>query len=220
MAVPYFVARPAADGDRPTEGAIDGAAANGAGVIVVLEGNGLSLQLLRVCERLAAQGYVALAPDLYARFGPPDPEATMAEGWFGKLRDEDALADLTEAAAELRERFGVSRVGITGFCNGGRLSYRAATSGVPVDAAVGFYGGRIAQQLGTPACPTLLFFGDRDEYVPMTDVAAVEAAHPGEVVIYQGAQHGFFRDGSPSYDEDAAHDAWSRLLDFFGRHLA
>ncbi len=215
MPVPYFVARPSDDaGSLPNS-----AAPNGAGVIVVLEGNGMSLQLLRVCERLAAQGYVALAPDLFARFGPPDPEATMANGWFAELQDEDALADLTEAAGELRERFGVGRVGITGFCNGGRLSYRAATQRVPVDAAVGFYGGRIAQQLGTPACPTLLFFGDRDEYVPMTDVAVVQAAHPGQVVVYPGAEHGFFRDGSPSYHEEAAHDSWSRLLDFFGQHL-
>jgi carboxymethylenebutenolidase len=211
MPVPYFVARPSDDGDR---------APNGAGVIVVLEGNGMSLQLLRVCERLAAEGYVALAPDLFARFGPPDPDAVMAGGWFQRLQDEDALADLTEAAAELRQRFGVGKVGITGFCNGGRLSYRAATSGVPVDAAVGFYGGRIAQQLGEPRCPTLLFFGDRDEYIPMADVEAVEAAHPGQVVTYQGAEHGFFRDGSANYHEDAARDSWSRLLDFFGRHLS
>jgi carboxymethylenebutenolidase len=210
MAVPYFVARPSDDADH---------ARNGAGVIVVLEGNGMSLQLLRVCERLAEQGYVALAPDLFHRFGPPDPDATMAGGWFSKLQDEDALADLTEAAGELRDRFGVGKVGITGFCNGGRLSYRAATSGVPVDAAVGFYGGRIAQQLGTPRCPTLLFFGDRDEYIPMEDVTAVEQAHPGQVVVYQGAEHGFFRDGSPNYHEEAAHDSWSRLLAFFGQHL-
>jgi carboxymethylenebutenolidase len=208
--VPYFVARPDPTGDH---------APNGAGVIVILEGNGMSLQLLRVCERLAGQGFVALAPDLFHRFGGPDPDATMAGQWFLKLSDEDALAELTEAATELRERFGVGRVGVTGFCNGGRLTYRAATSGVPVDAAVGFYGGRIAQQLGTPRCPTLLFFGDRDEYVPMDDVAAVEAAHPGQVVVYQGAEHGFFRDGSPSYHAEAAADSWSRLLSFFGEHL-
>ena len=210
MPVPYFVARPSADGQH---------APNGAGVIVVLEGNGMSLQLLRVCERLAEEGYVALAPDLFHAFGGPDPDATMAGQWFLKLSDDDALAELTEAAGELRERFGVTKVGITGFCNGGRLAYRAATSGVPVDAAAPFYGGRIAQQLGTPACPTLLFFGDRDEYIPMEDVAAVQAAHPGQVVVYQGAEHGFFRDGSPSYHEEAARDSWSRVLGFFAEHL-
>jgi carboxymethylenebutenolidase len=206
MAVPYFVARPG--GPDPT-----------AGVVVLLEGNGLSLQLLRVCERLADAGYVALAPDLFHRFGPPDPDATMAGRWYLELRDEDALAEITEAVGELRQRFGVRRVGVTGFCNGGRLSYRAATSGVPVDAAVPFYGGRIAEQLGPLSCPTLMFFGDRDEYVPMRDVEQVEAAHPGQVVVYPGAEHGFMRDGSESYHPEAAADAWSRLLAFFGEHL-
>ena len=83
-----------------------------------------------------------------------------------------------------------------------------------------FYGGGIARDLGELHCPTLMFFCDRDEYVPMSDVDAVRAAHgDAEVVVYPGAEHGFMRDGSENYHEAAATDAWSRMLAFFGEHL-
>ena len=87
-----------------------------------------------------------------------------------------------------------------------------------VAAAAPFYGGHIAAELGPVSCPLLLFFGGRDEYVPTEAIEQVRATHP-DVVLYPEAQHGFMRDGSPSYDPDAAADAWGRLLTFFGTHL-
>jgi carboxymethylenebutenolidase len=203
LAVPFFLARPVADPPWP-------------GVIVVHEGNGMSPQLLRVCERLATEGYAAIAPDLFFRSG--GSEAADFATLIGALHRDEVLGDLAEARAQLAA-LGATRVGITGFCLGGSISYRAALSNLDLEAAVPFYGAHIAHELGEPHCPVLLFFGGRDEYVPAEDIEAVRAHHPDAVVVYPDAGHGFARDGSPSYDEDAARDAWGRLLTFFSQHL-
>lgn len=203
IAVPFFCALPATPPPWP-------------GIVVVMEGDGMKPQLLRVCERLAAEGYAVAAPDLYWRFGGSNPEA--GGNPYGQLAHADGRADIVEVVSRLRG-LGAATVGITGFCMGGGYAYLAAVSGVDVDAAVSFYGGGIAQHLNDPYCPLLCFFGGQDEWIPRADIAAVEARHPGQVVVYEEAGHGFMRDGSDSYDEAAAADAWARLLEFFGSHL-
>jgi carboxymethylenebutenolidase len=182
-----------------------------------MEGMGISPQLLRVCERLAGEGFMAAAPDLFHRFGGSDP-ATAREA-FTSLRNEDALADVADTIAELRAR-GASKVGITGFCMGGRISYLAATGGLDIQCAAPFYGGGIAQALGKPACPLLAFFGGKDEYIPTDDIERVRAHHGDDVVVYPESGHGFMRDGSESYNEADAADAWARLLTFLRTHLS
>jgi carboxymethylenebutenolidase len=180
-----------------------------------MEGNGISPQLLRVCERLAHEGYATVAPDLYWRFGGGDPAKTVEH--LGALQHADGLSDIVQSVSRLRE-LGATKVGITGFCMGGGYSYLAAVSG-EVDAAVPFYGGGIAQHLGTAQCPLLAFFGGRDEWIPRADVATVEQHHPGAIIVYEDAEHGFMRDGSENYHETAAVDAWTRTLAFFAQHL-
>lgn len=202
IALPYFLARPAADGPWP-------------GVVVVHEGNGISPQLLRFCQRLARQGYATLAPDLFFRAG--GTEAADFATLIGSLDRDRSLGDLAQAAAWLRAE-GAGPLGITGFCMGGLFTYRAATSLDDFAAAVGFYGGGIAKEFGQPRCPTLLVFGGTDEYIPTPDIEAVAAHHP-DTVVYPGAGHGFMRDGSESFDEEAAADGWRRLLEFFAEHL-
>jgi len=204
IAVPFFTAIPATPAPWP-------------GIVVVMEGNGISPQLLRVCQRLAHEGYAVIAPDLYWRSGGSDPNKTMEQ--MSALKREDGLADIVDAVSRLRA-LGASKVGITGFCMGGGYTYLAAISGeVEVDAAVPFYGGGIAQSLGTPKCPMLAFFGGQDEWIPRDQIAQIEAHHPGDVVVYEDAEHGFMRDGSPNYHETAAPDAWQRTLAFFAQHL-
>ena len=202
IALPYFLALPAAPPPWP-------------GVVVIHEGNGISSQLLRVCERLAAEGYAAIAPDLFFRAG--GTEAGDFATLIGSLTDAQVRADLDGAAATLRG-LGASAIGVTGFCMGGLFTYRSALESDAFAAAVGFYGARIASMLGTPKCPTLLFFGGQDPWIPEADIAAVVAHHP-DTVVYPDATHGFMRDGSESYDEAAATDAWSRLLAHFAEHL-
>jgi len=199
--LPYFLARPA----PPVT----------AGVVVIHEGNGMSPQLLRVCERLAQEGYATIAPDLFFRAG--GSEAADFATLIGSLDRKRTLADLTEAAGVLRD-LGARKVGVTGFCMGGMLTYRAATTTSAFDAAVGFYGAGISRELGAPLCATLLFFGDADPYIPQADIDTVLAHHP-DTVVYHGAGHGFFRDGSENYDQAAAEDAWKRLLAHFDAHL-
>ncbi|HSO95942.1 MAG TPA: dienelactone hydrolase family protein [Acidimicrobiia bacterium] len=201
--LPFFFASPAGDPPWP-------------GVLVVHEGNGMSPQLLRVCERLAAAGYAALAPDLFARSG--GSEAADFTTLIGALQPDEVLADLTEARDRLHD-LGGAKIGITGFCLGGSISYRAALADLDLAGAAPFYGAHVARELGEPTCPVLAFFGGRDEYIPEADLAAVQAHHPDDVVVYPDAQHGFMRDGSPSYHPAAAADAWARLLTFFARHL-
>ncbi len=201
ISLPYFCARPA--GERPVPG-----------VVVVHEGNGISAQLLRVCERLAHEGYAAVAPDLFFRGG--GTEASDVVTLMGSLTREQTAADIADAMGLLR-RLGSGRVGVVGFCMGALQAYRTALA-PGCDAAVGFYGARIAAELGRPACPTLLMFAGEDQYIPVADIEAVVAHHPG-TVVYPEAGHGFMRDGSSSYDEAAATDGWKRLLDFLSAHL-
>jgi len=202
LPTPYFLARPAG---TPR-----------AGVVVIMEGLGMTWQLLRVCERLAAEGYLALAPDLFHRAAAGHGDWQEA---VKSVRPDEALADIREGVAKLREA-GVKKVGITGFCMGGRFSYLAAVSGVDVQAAAPFYGGGIDKLLGRPSCPLLAFFGGRDEWVPTAAIEAVRAHHPDQTIVYPEAGHGFMRDGSDSWHEPSARDAWQRLLAFFAQHLA
>jgi carboxymethylenebutenolidase len=202
VAVPYFLARPAGEPPWP-------------GVVVCLEGYGMDQWLLRVCEQLAGEGYAAIAPDMFHRFGGSDrslgPENLM------KLKSEDALADIAECVSELK-RIGAAKVGVTGFCMGGRITYEAATKGAPVDAAAAFYGAGIGRMLGEPSGPMHLFFGGTDEYIPPDEIAAVEAHHPGMVTTYPDAGHAFMHEGNDA-DTAAAKDAWPKLLAFFAENL-
>jgi carboxymethylenebutenolidase len=204
ISVPFFFARPSADPPWP-------------GVVVLMEGNGMSTQLLRVCERLAAAGYAAIAPDLFHRTGGSDPAKLPDQAMA--LRVEEAVDDVRVCIDELAQR-GASSIGVTGFCMGGRLTYEMALTDLDVQAAAPFYGSGIGGLLGEPRCPLLCFFGGTDEWVPRDEVSAVEAHHPGHVVVYESVGHGFMRDGSDSYDEAAATDAWTKLLAFFGEHLS
>ena len=190
----------------------------GPGILVVHEGGGISAQLLRFCERLAREDYLVCAPDFFFRSG--GPEAAGFAELIGAVTAEQLHGDLATGTARLRDA-GATSVGVTGFCMGGFFTYRAAkwAADLGVSAAAPFYGGGIARELGEPACPTLLFFGGRDEYIPTADIDAVREHHGDAVVVYPDAEHGFMRDGSANHHEEAAGDAWQRLLAFFGEHL-
>ena len=201
IALPYFLALPAASPPWP-------------GVVVLHEGNGISPQLLRVCQRLAGEGYATIAPDLFFRAG--GTEAGDFATLIGSLDRDRTHADIVAASDHLR-REGATSVGVTGFCMGGLLTYRAALAGDGFDAAVGFYGAGNAAELGDPACPTLLMFGAGSLHHPGRD--RVGARPPSGFIVYPEAGHGFMRDGSNSYHQAASVDAWSRMLRFFTEQL-
>jgi carboxymethylenebutenolidase len=202
IALPYFLSLPESDGPWP-------------GVVVIHEGGGISPQLLRLCQRLAAEGYAAIAPDLFFRSGGTDASdfATL----MGALQPEEALADI-ESSADILRNLGSERIGVTGFCMGGRLTWSTARHTEGFAAAAAFYGSGIADDLGEPLCPTILFFGGQDPYIPPAEIERIAADFP-DTIVYPEAGHGFMRDRSDSYHEASANDAWARTLDFFSTHL-
>jgi carboxymethylenebutenolidase len=202
IALPYFLSLPGSGGPWP-------------GIVVIHEGGGISPQLLRLCQRLASEGYATIAPDLFFRSG--GTEASDYATLIKALQPEQVLGDIRESADTLRS-LGSERIGVTGFCMGGRFTWSTALHAEGFAAAVAFYGSGIADELGEPLCPTLLFFGGQDPYIPPAEIERVAAHHP-DTVVYPEAGHGFMRDGSDSYDEKAANDAWARTLAFFGTHL-
>ena len=202
IALPNFLSLPAPGGPWP-------------GIVVIHEGGGISPQLLRLCQRLAAEGYATIAPDLFFRSG--GTEASDYATLMGALQPEEVLGDIRASADTLRS-LGAERMGVTGFCMGGRFTWSTALHAEGFAAAVAFYGSGIADELGEPLCPTLLFFGGQDPYIPPAEIERIEAAY-SDTIVYPEAGHGFMRDGSDSYDEKSASDAWARTLAFFGSHL-
>ena len=215
-----FLARPTAVGRYPA-------------VLVLMEAFGLNGHIKDVATRIAAEGYVTIAPDVYYR------EANSVVGYdqlpeairlMSGLRDDAIVSDVKAAIAHAQKLPFVlgDRIGITGFCMGGRISFLSACTIPGIKAAVPFYGGGIAGLLDRApgiACPMLLFFGDQDPFIPNQEVAKINATlrdlkKQADVQVYPGAPHGFFCNERDSYRADAAGDAWRRLTAFLATHLA
>jgi carboxymethylenebutenolidase len=207
-------------------------------VLVIMEAFGLNDHIKDVTERIAAEGYIAIAPDLYYRESPNVvgyDQLQAAIGLMQKLDTEKAMADLERVIAHLRAQNFVlgDRLGITGFCMGGTLAFLAACK-FPTDfkAAVPFYGGGIADDSPTAAlnsaaelrAPVLCLFGERDPYIPLSQVRKIEdtlraLGKSCDVKTYPGADHGFFCDDRASYHPEAAQDAWATTKAWFAQHL-
>ena len=194
------------------------------GIIVLQEWWGLVPHIRDVTGRFAAQGYLALAPDLY--HGKSTLEAAEAEHLMKGLDWGRAATEIAGAVKYLREVEGATRVGVAGFCMGGALTVIAATQ-PGVDAYVAFYGfpPAGAARLEKITAPGLIIFGEHEQYFSVPDAQAFAEAQKKrgcdvEVVVYPGAGHAFFNDTRPeAYREDAANYAWRRTLEHFGRHL-
>ena len=193
-------------------------------VVVIQEIFGVNHHIRSVCDRLAAEGYVAIAPAIFDRIEPnftsgysPD-EITVARKF---VANPDWPAMLLDTQAAIDAVKDVGPVGIIGFCLGGSIAYAAATKLSGLQAAVGYYGGAIVRFADDkPKVPTQLHFGEKDAGIPLTDVETVKAKRPEvEVFIYPGAQHGFHCDERPSYDKASADVAWPRSMAFFAKHL-
>ena len=142
-----------------------------------------------------------IAPDFFARSDDVDPNDFGAV--IGSITPANLKADFAAAADALRAD-GATSIGVTGFCMGGWFTYRAAmwADDLGVSAAVPFYGGGIARELGEPACPTLMFFGGQRPVHPHRRHREGAGTPRDAVVVYPGADHGFMRDGSENYDPD------------------
>jgi len=211
------------------------------GVLVFQEIFGVNSHIRSVADRIAAEGYVALAPEPFHRSAPGIElgydEKGLARGieLMSALQPEQILADVTAAYDALRTRDDVAGKGIgaMGFCFGGHVTYRAACT-LPIAAAASFYGGGIAGMGGSgPATVDLTpgirgrilcFFGENDGYIPPSAIEKIRHALTAagvrhEVIVYPGVGHGFFCDERADFSETAASDAWRRVKSLFQEEL-
>jgi carboxymethylenebutenolidase len=208
-------------------------------VLVVQEIFGVHEHIRDVCRRLAKLGYLAVAPELYARQGDPSKapdSATLMRDIVAKVADAQVLSDLDSAAAWAAANGGGGKLGITGFCWGGRVVWMYAAHNPKLAAGVAWYGP--TSRSYHPGDPTALdvaprikaailgLYGGADAGIPVETVekaaAAVRAAgNPRvEIVVYPAAPHAFHADYRSTYRKDAAEAGWKRLTDWFGRYLA
>lgn len=226
-----YCARPAAPGRRPA-------------VLVFMEIFGVNAHIRGVADRVAREGYVALAPDYFHRTMPGAELGYDDEGFQQGIEAMQALdaaemvQDARDAILWLRGRDDVrkERIGALGFCIGGHMTYLVACE-TDVAAAAAFYGGGIAAEQGPGGKPSTLtrtpkitgkilcVFGAEDSMIPPEQVERIqnalrEADVRHELQVYDGAGHGFFCDERDAYHPEAAADAWERVKRLFAEELA
>jgi carboxymethylenebutenolidase len=208
-------------------------------IVVIQEAFGVNDHIRDVTTRFADQGYHGIAPALFHRAGggtAPYDDFSKVLPLLEGITDDGILVDVDATLAHLRdEGFTDDRIGIVGFCMGGRVTFLVALRRA-LGAAVGFYGGGIVtprlpgqaslvDDVAELQTPWLGLFGDRDTSIPVDDVEALRTALDTTtvdhgVVRYADAEHGFFCDKRASHNPDAAADAWPRALQWFSEHLA
>ena len=217
-AMPAYAAMPAGQGPFPT-------------VLVVQEIFGVHEHIRDICRRLAKLGYLAVAPELYFRQGNPaviSDIPTLLSSIVAKVPDVQVLSDLDFCAAWAAANGGdPARLGITGFCWGGRIVWLYAAHNPRLKAGVAWYGKLAGEATAlTPRypvdvaaelkAPVLGLYGGADPSIPPDTIEAMRAAArlakvPVEIVVYPDAPHAFHADYRPSYREAAAKDGWGRL---------
>ncbi|MBT0963307.1 dienelactone hydrolase family protein [Denitromonas iodatirespirans] len=207
-------------------------------VLVVQEIFGVHEHIRDVCRRLAKLGYLAIAPELYFRQGDPgkyDNIPTLLSELVSKVPDEQVMSDLDMSVLWAADQGGdTARLGITGFCWGGRVVWLYAAHNPKLKAGVAWYGRLRGQPsaltprhpvdlVGELKAPVLGLYGAEDQGIPAADAEAMRdalkaAGKPGEIVIYPDAGHAFHADYRPSYREAAAKDGGQRLQAWFKRY--
>jgi len=224
--MPAWHARPrAADGPLPV-------------VIVVQEIFGVHEHIRDICRRLAQEGYLAIAPELYFRQGDPNDYSdvpTLFKELVSKVPDAQVLADLDHVANWAARNGGdAHRLLLTGFCWGGRIAWLYAAHNPQLKAAVAWYGKLVGDKtLNSPKhpvdiatdlnAPVLGLYGAQDGSIPLDTVEtmrhALRAANAeAEIVVYPDAGHAFNADYRPSYHEESAKDGWQRMLAWFAQY--
>jgi len=213
-----YVARPA---DTPR-----------AAILVIQEIFGVNAGIRRKCDKLAEDGYLAIAPDLFWRLEPgveldPDvePEFQRALDLMGKFNQDQGIRDIEATIHHIREEEGVAKVGCVGYCLGGRLAYMTAAR-TDVNASVGYYGVGIDGLLGEKhaiANPLLLHIPTEDGFVDKDTQKAMHEGlddHPKVTLYdYEGLDHGFATEFGKRRADEAAQLADGRTSEFFAQHL-
>jgi carboxymethylenebutenolidase len=210
------------------------------GVVVIHHNPGFVEPTREITRRFAAHGYSAICPNLHHREAPnaaSPAEASAAVRAAGGVPDDRCVGDVAAASAYLRDlRSNNGKIGVIGYCSGGRQSYLVACQ-LPFEAAIDCYGGRVAPAERNAGevppvdltaglnCPLLGLFGAEDQNPSPEETARIEAAlkeHDKEFEFHtlENAGHAFFAVDRPNYRVDASARGWELVWDFFGRHLA
>lgn len=223
--MPAYFARPASAGNPPV-------------VLVAMEIFGLHQYIKDVTRRLAKLGALAVAPDYYFRSGTDLTKITEIKDLLPIVNakpDAELLSDLDATVAWAKSQGGdTSRLGIVGFCRGGRNVWEYAAHSSALKAGVAFYGPLIdppnpawpkspTQLAPEMKAPVLGLYGEADTGIPVASVEAMKAAlaankKTAEFKIYPGAPHGFHADYRPSYRKDAAEDGWAQMQAWFKKY--
>ena len=202
-------------------------------IIVIQEIFGVNPGIRQKCDKLAAEGWLTVAPDLFWRLQPgieldPDiqTEFTQALDWMGQFNQDKGIRDIEATIHHIRHTLGVAKVGCVGYCLGGRLAYMTAAR-TDIDASVGYYGVGIDGLLGEKhaiANPLMLHIPTADGFVPPETQAAMHTAlddHPRVALHdYVGLDHGFATETGLRRQEEAAQLAENRTAAFFAENLA
>lgn len=195
-------------------------------LVVVQEIFGVNPQIQHDADQWAADGFLCIAPAMFDRIEPNVSLGYDEAGWakamsfVPKLDMDKATLDVDAAVQWLRSQTSTN-VGVVGYCFGGTMAWLSSTR-LRVEAAVGYYGGNIANFVTeTPQVPVMLHFGKEDAHIPAEMIETIQTAHPEvPIFLYDGAGHAFNRSLDPkSYVVDAARLAKSRSLLFFEQHL-
>jgi len=228
-----------ADGDMPAYRAMPATGSRFPTILVVQEIFGVHEWIRDICRRLAHLGYFAIAPDLYVRQGDPSKIAdtsALIRDIVSKVPDAQVMRDLdaTVDYAKSTGKADTSKLGITGFCWGGRIVWMYAGHNAQLNAAVAWYGpvsrtyhagDRTALDIVPNIGAAVLgLYGGDDPGISVDTTTAIDAAMKKtgktvEIVTYPAAPHGFFADYRPSYRKDAAEDGWRRTVDWFSRYM-
>jgi len=225
---------PVPDGQLPAYRALPAKSGSFPTVLVVQEIFGVHEHIKDICRRFAKLGYLAVAPELFARQGDMSKATSLddARAVAGKVPDQQVLSDLDAVSQWAKANRGdTAKLGITGFCYGGRVVWLYAAHSRELKAGVAWYGVITAattplrpkhplELVGELKAPVLGLYGSADQGIPVSDVekmreALKTAGKPGELVVYDGAPHGFHADYRPSYRPEAAKDGWQRCLAWF-----
>ncbi|MGK7950596.1 MAG: dienelactone hydrolase family protein [Xenococcaceae cyanobacterium] len=220
--MPAFIGLPAQNSSKPA-------------VIVLMEAFGLTRHIKDVVVRIANEGYLAIAPDLYYRNLPNNKfdydEVESAKAMMYSLDfDKTVTEDIKATLDYLKSRVDVyaNRIGVTGFCFGGSMSFLTATKfSSEIAIAAPFYGVILDEWLEVVhniTVPIYLFFGGADSFIPIDRVKQIDTRFKElglnyKMKVYDNAEHGFFGQERSSYNHLAAEDSWQELTEFLNQHL-
>ncbi|OON38575.1 carboxymethylenebutenolidase [Izhakiella australiensis] len=225
--MPAFYARPKATADKALPV-----------VLVIQEIFGIHEHIRDICRRLAGEGYLAIAPELYFRQGDPadyNDVSKILQELVSKVPDAQVLADLDHVANWASRHDGdMRKMAVTGFCWGGRIAWLYAAHNPQLKAGVAWYGKLVGEKsMKQPEhpvdiavnlnAPVLGLYGGKDDSIPQDSIEtmrqALRAANAkAEIIVYPDAGHAFNADYRPSYHQSSALDGWQRMLDWFKLH--